>query len=53
MAQADPQMWGGFVEDRHVGTGKVRGGQDHAWSWGVRKGCAPILHAYGNQYQVH
>lgn len=44
MAQADPQIWGSSVEDRHVGTGQVRG---------VQKGCAPILHAYGNQYQVH
>lgn len=52
MAEADPQIWGGFVEDRHVGTGQVRGGQDHARSWGVGKGCAPILHAYGNQCQV-
>lgn len=52
MAEADPQIWGGFVEDRLVGTGQVRGGQDHAQSWGVGKGCAPILHAYGNQCQV-
>lgn len=27
MAQADPQIWGGFVEDRHVGTGEVRVGR--------------------------
>lgn len=52
MAQADPQIWGGFVEDRRVGTGQVRRGQDHTRSWGVGKGCALILHAYGNQYQV-
>lgn len=37
MAQADPQIWGGSIEDRHVGTGQVRGGQDHARSWGVGK----------------
>lgn len=53
MAQAEPQTQGGLAEDRHVGAGQVRGGQDCAWSWGVGKGHAPILHAHGNQYQVH
>lgn len=43
MAEADPQIWGGFVEDRHVGTGQVRGGQDHARSWGVGERLCPYL----------
>jgi hypothetical protein len=53
MAQADLQTWEGLAEDRHVGAGQVRGGQDSEWSWSLGKGHVLFLPARGNRYQVH